>query len=98
MGRTNPTFRNILEAITNRWGAYRRALRRRDQPYFDQLFEYADAHADAAGFLNTDNPMDAVLFSMLIEQQKQLSELETQLTELEAQTKTREDPNDSATQ
>lgn len=83
MGRTNPTFRNILEAVKTRWSDYRRALRRQDKPHYDQLFEYADAHADAAGYLNADDPMNAVLVSMLLEQEKQIAALTDRIEELE---------------
>lgn len=85
MGRTNPTFRNVLEAVKSRWGDYRRALRRHDQQRFDRLFEYADAHADAAGYLNHDDPMEPILVSMLLEQEKRIAELEARITELEAE-------------
>lgn len=83
MGRTNPTFRMLLEAVKRRWGDYRRALRRRDQGHFDQLFEYADRHADAAGYLNTDDEMDPILFSMLLEQEKRIAELEDDIAAFE---------------
>lgn len=82
MGRTNPTFRMLLEAVKRRWGDYRRALRRRDKSHFDQLFEYADRHADAAGYLNTDDEMDPILFSMLLEQEKRIAELEEHVVAL----------------
>ena len=85
MGRTNPTFRNVLAAVKTRWSDYRRALRRQDQPHYDRLFEYADAHADAAGYLNADDPMDPVLVSMLLEQQKRIAELDERVEELEAE-------------
>lgn len=83
MGRTNPTFRNLLAGIEDRWHPYRRALRRQDQVYFDELFEHAHTHADAAGYFNADTPMHPILFSMLLEHQKQLQELETRLDELD---------------
>lgn len=73
----------MLEAIQSRWSDYRRALRRHDQPHFDRLFEYADAHADAAGYLNADDPMQPILFSMLLEQQKRLAEQRERLELLE---------------
>lgn len=78
MGRTNATFRHLLEGIRERWRDYRRALRARDQPHYDRLFEHADAHADASGYRNPEDPMDAVLLSMLLEHEKRLAALEEQ--------------------
>jgi Lon protease-like protein len=69
-----------LTAIEDDWEAYRRALRRRSQPHFDALFEAARRHADAAGNLNTHNPMHPVLLSMLLEQQRRIEALETRVT------------------
>lgn len=83
MGRTNPTFRMLLAATEDRWGAYRRALRHQDQPHFDRLFEHAHVHADAAGYLNADDPMIPILLSMLLEHQKRLATLEERLEALE---------------
>lgn len=76
MGRTNPTFRLLLEGLEDRWQPYRRALRRRDQPHFDGLWADAANHADAAGYLNHDDPMAPILFSMLLAQRRRLAELE----------------------
>ncbi|WP_436936552.1 hypothetical protein [Halovenus marina] len=90
MGRTNPTYRDALRAIRERWADFRRALRSRDQPRFDQLFEYAREHADASGLLNHANPILPALFSIDLEQEarldaqeERLDKLETQLDELE---------------
>ena len=82
MGRTNPTFRNVLEAVKGRWADYRRALRRRDQPHFDRLFEHADAHADASGYLNPDDPMNPILVSMLLEHERRVAALEAEVEAL----------------
>lgn len=76
MGRTNPTFRDLLAGIEERWQPYRRALRRADQRRFDRLFEDARAHADAAGYLNADEPLFPVLVSVLLEQQRRIDTLE----------------------
>lgn len=76
MGRTNPTFRLLLEGLEDRWQPYRRALRRRDQDHFDGLWADAVNHADAAGYLNHDDPMVPVLFSMLLAQRRRVVELE----------------------
>ena len=69
----------LLEGEKSRWSDYRRALRRQDKPAFDELFEYADAHADASGYLNADDPMRPILLSMLLEHQKRLNDLDTRV-------------------
>jgi hypothetical protein len=83
MGRTNPTYRDALRAIEERWAAFRRALRRRDQPRFDRLFEYAREHADASGLLNHQNPLLPALLSIELEQEARLDDHEERLEELE---------------
>ena len=85
MGRTNPTYRDVLRAIEERWAKFRRALRRRDQPRFDQLFEYAREHADASGLLNHQNPLLPALLSIDLEQEARLEDHEKRLAELEQQ-------------
>jgi hypothetical protein len=84
MGRTNPTYRDALRAIEERWGEFRRALRRRDQPRFDELFEYAREHADASGLLNHQNPVVPALFSIDLEQETRLDSHEERLENVEA--------------
>lgn len=83
MGRTNPTFRDVLRAVRDQWSGYRRALRRGDQARFDTLFEYARAHADASSYLNREPAIESVLFSIALEQEARLDELEERLAELE---------------
>jgi len=84
MGRTNPTYRDALRAIEERWVDFRRSLRRRDQRRFDELFVYARAHADACGTLNHHNPLFPAFFSIDIEQEARLDEHEERIAELEA--------------
>jgi hypothetical protein len=103
MGRTNPTYRDALRAIEERWTEFRRALRRRDQPRFDRLFEYAREHADASGLLNHQNPLLPALLSIDLEQEARLDDHEERLEELETTIKSEggsterqpgHDPND----
>ena len=103
MGRTNPTYRDALRAIEERWAKFRRALRRRDQPRFDRLFEYARKHADASGLLNHQNPVLPALLSIDLEQEARLNDHEERLEELETTIKSEggsterqpgQDPND----
>jgi len=91
MGRTNPTYRDALRAIETRWAEFRRALRRRDQPRYDRLFEYAREHADASGLLNHQNPVLPALLSIDLEQEARLDDLEQRLEELEAASGASED-------
>ncbi|WP_424001164.1 hypothetical protein ACOZ4I_15635 [Haloarcula salina] len=75
MGRTNPTYRDFLGRFEDRCQPFRRALRREYRPAFDELFEQAKHHADAAGYLNSTDPELAVLLSMLVAQQRELQML-----------------------
>lgn len=79
MGRTNPTYRDVLRTVQDNWTDYRRALRRPDQQRFDRLFEDARQYADAGGYLNYQNPMPVVLFSIALAQQKRIEDLEAEL-------------------
>lgn len=95
MGRTNPTFRDALRSISKRWEDFRRGLRRRDQERFDELFEYARAHADAGGLLNHQNPIVTALFSIDLEQEARLDDHEKRLAELEARLGSTTDQEDT---
>jgi hypothetical protein len=86
LGRTNPTFRDLLRAIEERWQPYRRGLRRQDQQRFDQLFEDARAHADAAGYLNPDEPLFPIVVAMLLEQQRRIETLQERTERLQKRT------------
>jgi len=81
MGRTNPTFRDVLRAVEDRWQPYRRALRYEDQERFDELLGYARTHADAASNLNQRSPVIPVLVSIALAQERRLDELEARLDE-----------------
>lgn len=83
MGRTNPTFRDAIRAIEERWSEFRRALRRRDQTRFDRLFEYVHKHADAAGLLNHELPLVPALFSIDLEQEVRLDQHDDRLDRYE---------------
>jgi hypothetical protein len=91
MGRTNPTYRDALRVIEERWSDFRRALRRRDQPRFDRLFEYAREHADASGLLNHETPLLPALLSIDIEQERRLDEHDQRLEALEGRLDDRTD-------
>jgi hypothetical protein len=76
MGRTVPTFRQLIEQAAQRWSKFRRALRREDQEYFDRLFRRVRTYTQAATYQCSDNPMEAILLSVALDQEKRLDVLE----------------------
>lgn len=83
MGRTNPTYRMKLQNQKRQWKTYRRGLRRQDKKYFDRLFEHAENKADAAGLQNHRNHMISILFSICLEQEKQIKNLQKKIEKIE---------------
>jgi len=75
MGRTVPSFRMLLDSIIMEVGNFRRALRRHDQEVFDRVMDMAREHASASAVAATLDPMDTIVLSILIEQQKQIDSL-----------------------
>jgi len=76
MGRTVPTFRQLIEDAMARWSKFRRALRREDQEYFDRVFRRVRSYTQAATYQASDNPMEAILLSIALDQEKRLDALE----------------------
>lgn len=97
MGRTNPTYRDRLRSLEARWSDYRHTLRRRDRDPFDRLWEHARGHADASGFQNPPDPMDAVLLSVCLEQERTIETLAERIGTLEARLDGSAEPDAAAT-
>jgi hypothetical protein len=76
MGRTVPTFRQLIDDAIVRWSKFRRALRREDQEYLDRLFRRVRTYTQAATYQASDNPMEAILLSIALDQEKRLDALE----------------------
>ena len=76
MGRTVPTFVQLIQQAAERWKKFRRALRREDQPHFDRLFTCVRCYTQAATYQAHDNPMEAILLSIALDQEKRLHALE----------------------
>jgi hypothetical protein len=76
MGRTVPTFVQLIEQNAERWKKFRRALRREDQPHFDRLFVRVRCYTQAATYQCHDNPMEAILLSIALDQEKRLDAVE----------------------
>ena len=83
MGRTNPTYLDVVHGLEDNWQSYRHALRRADKLYYDRLFEHAREHADAAGYLNHQQPEVTLLLSVVLEQEKRMQALHERLRAVE---------------
>lgn len=76
MGRTVPTFVQLIQQAADRWKKFRRALRREDQSHFDRLFVRVRCYTQAATYQCHDNPMEAILLSIALDQEKRLYAIE----------------------
>lgn len=65
----------MLDHIFQELNDFRRALRRRDREAFDRLMDMARVHAAASTAAAAIDPMDTIVLSILIEQQKQIDDL-----------------------
>ncbi|MFW6153198.1 MAG: hypothetical protein ACOC42_02440 [Halobacteriota archaeon] len=78
MGRTNPTYRDLVRRYETALQPYRRGLRAADQAHFDRLFDRAREHADAATYQNATDPETMLLLSMLLAHERALRELQAE--------------------
>ena len=79
MGRSSPTYRDLLRQIEHEWDDFERALRRRDKGPYSRLWGNATRYADAAGHQNPSEPMDAVFLSMLLAHQRAIEQLKAEV-------------------
>lgn len=75
MGRTVPTFRNVIESFGLDWNDFKRALRDMDREAFDELMNHARRHAAAGSNMSNPNPFEPVVMSILVEHEKTLRKL-----------------------
>lgn len=75
MGRTIPSYRNQLEEIIKELTVYRRALRGDDKIAFDNIMNKARQHASSCTLLPLFDPVDCLLLSILLEQEKEIKSL-----------------------
>lgn len=90
MGRTIVPYSIQINRIKQRFQAFRKTLRREDQEIFDELMRHPKMHVQAGVMAAFPNPNDPVIMSILLEQQKQIKQLQYQLNLL--QNKIKEDP------
>jgi hypothetical protein len=83
MGRTVSPFSMVLAEQQKRLSKFRRTLRKQDQELFDELFERARLHVQAAVQAANPEPMESIFISVLIEMLRAEKRLQTRVDELE---------------
>jgi len=84
MGRTIATFHQLIEQTRARFAPYRRALRREDQQAFDALFDRAKYYAASGSMDAPASPLETILLTFTLDQEKTLRALEACLTDVQA--------------
>lgn len=84
MGRTVLPFSQVLEQEYQDWKKFRRGLRREDQQILDRLFDLARLHVQAGAYASRPGPLETILISILLEQEKAMDALRKEITELRA--------------
>ena len=75
MGRSFESVRMGAKDVSARWLKASRALKKEDQEYGQRLAEMAKKHSSEA-FYAFDDPLEAAVFSVLVEMMKKQSEKE----------------------
>jgi len=79
MGRTIPTFTMVIQAEMETWSKFRRGLRKEDQEALDELFRAARLQLASSAYAARPIPFESIVMSMLIMQQRMITELQRHL-------------------
>lgn len=85
MGRTVPTFTNIIDSELASWSKYRRGLQKDDQELFDEVFRAAKRHLASNFYAMRAIPFESITMSIVVEQRKLIKRLEDRIARLEGQ-------------
>ncbi|HLC79421.1 MAG TPA: hypothetical protein VJG83_03240 [archaeon] len=72
MGRTVPSFRQVIEAEYVSLEKFKAALRKQDREILERLLYKARLHTQAGGYAEILDPMHVILISMMIEIEKKM--------------------------
>lgn len=84
MGKTNPTYRDMVELQIEDWSNFRRGLRKRRQGAFDEVTRQMRLTDQASGMQNPIEPRWTMFLSLAIRYERRISELEETVEKLEA--------------
>lgn len=82
MGKTNPTYRQLLDEWINSWEHFHHGLRHPWSEDFRILMDGAKQHADAAIYSNPAGPQEIAehaIISICLQQQIRIRELEERI-------------------
>jgi hypothetical protein len=82
MGRTVPTFTNLIQEEAASWAKFRRGLRRDDQEIFDDLFRAPRKHLAASAYTVRSMPFESMIMAMLLEEHKLVLQLKARIEQL----------------
>ena len=85
MGRTVPSYRQALEAEIERWKGFRKGLRRKDAEAFDRMMNACRLFASAGSMATRPILLEAMFMSILLHQEKAITEIKEKLDKLEKQ-------------
>jgi hypothetical protein len=75
MGRTVPSYRDVIDDELSSLHKYRAALRKEDQELFDELMSFAKFHISASSYSSRLNPFESIVLNILLEQHRLIKEL-----------------------
>jgi hypothetical protein len=78
MGRTVPTFTQVILQEMESWTKFRRGLRREDQEALDELFRAARMQLAGSAYAARTIPFESMIMAMLIMQQRMIRTLRDQ--------------------
>jgi len=85
MGKTVPSYRQALEYEIERWKGFRKGLREKDAEAFDRMMNACRMFASAGSMATRPILLEAMFMSILLHQEKMLTEIKERLDKLEKQ-------------
>jgi len=79
LGKTVKSYRMALDREVQRWSGFARALRKEDRAAFDRLMDICRNYASAGSNATRPVLFEAMVMSILLNQQKLLNRLEKEL-------------------
>ena len=80
MGRSFESIRQGVQRIADHWSRSSRALRKEDQRYGEEIVKLVKMHSSEA-FIACDDPLEAAVFSTLVETLKRQDKIESRMRE-----------------